>query len=246
MKQLRFFTLSICAIALSSCQAMDGLVQDIDSLDLPSLSMSESSTDQLIYDGKCPHVEIVEELRAFNDFTDLSDPGDYNLISRATIAKIDTACSYDQRSVTVDLKMAFEGQLGPRAKTSASDKPFFSYPFFVAVTGAGGDILAKEIFAASMTYPAGENRQTYHENMRQIIPVESRDRGARYKILVGFQLNPDQLAYNRHKEKQSDIAIQASQPKPEAIQIKKMEQDKEAMAKKAANKGNPIDITNQP
>jgi len=193
---------------------MDGFMSDMDSLDLPSLSMSEDSPESLIYDGHCPSVEVVNELRDLYEFTNRNEPQQQNMISRATIAKIETACQNSENAVTVDLKMAFEGTLGPRGRSSTQEKPFFSYPFFVAVTSANGRILAKEIFAANITYEAGKDYQTYYENMRQIIPIEARDSGNRYKILVGFQLGPDQLTYNRAKMTSKPALLEGNEIQP--------------------------------
>ncbi|MAI62974.1 MAG: hypothetical protein CBB87_10935 [Micavibrio sp. TMED27] len=209
MKPFKHLVLAAALISLSACQTLDGIVADFDKLEIPSMTMSESDADQLVYDGTCPSIEVVNELRQLNEFTNPYDQVDHNLISRATITNIETACSHAKTNVTIDMKMAFEGMLGPRARRTANDKPFFSYPFFVAVTDAGGNILAKEIFAANMTYGAGQNRQTYYEKMRQIIPVENRAAANRFKILVGFQLDTDQLNYNRKKIKETEKPLNA-------------------------------------
>jgi hypothetical protein len=198
MKKL--ILLSTALLTLSACKTMEALVEDVDSFNLPAmLPGHETTADALVLEGQCPQIEVLEELRSYDDFADQVDPSESTLISRVNIARFNTACNQDVRTVTVDLKINFEGMLGPRGRGSASDKPFFSYPFFVAIAGPNGKVLSKEIFAASITYPPGANRQNYSENMRFILPVENRDQGARQKILVGFQLSPDQLAYNRKR-----------------------------------------------
>ena len=244
MKELRLIALTLCVSLIAACQTVDGFIEDIDSLQLPALSQTENQTRELIYEGKCPRVEAVEDLSAISEFSNLADPSQYNLISSAHIAKVETACSYNERAVTVDLKMVFEGNLGPHGRTSPSNKPYFSYPFFVAVTSPGGEILAKEVFAASMTYEAGSNRQTYHESMRQIIPVESQDRGARYKILVGFQLNPDQLAFNRKNLKTEKLIEEAAEIQPTMLETTTQEAAQQSV-QTLPRRGNPIDITGQ-
>ncbi|MCB1650555.1 MAG: hypothetical protein KDI46_00720 [Alphaproteobacteria bacterium] len=239
MKQLRFLLLAgFTSLVLMSCQTMQGIRDDLYSLDVPT--SLDSSPDNLTYQGRCPSVELVEELRAYNEFTDDTDPGDYNLVSRANIAKINTSCGYDTRSVTVDLKIAFEGTLGPRGRNSASDKPYFSYPFFVAIASPGGNILAKEIFAAPMTYKPGQNRQTYYENMRQIIPVDTHEHGAGYKILLGFQLSPEQLAYNRKKIRARQAAELFEGDNGQKIKTIKIQEDTAPIN----NNGAPINLTN--
>lgn len=198
MKQLRFLAFSLCIFALSACDTMDGIMSDLGDIEMPTLSSdSEPESEQFVVSASCPNAKVVEELGTINEFMDISDLADYNLVSSVEITGLESSCTYSDTSMTVDLKLAFEGNLGPRARQQSGDTPFFSYPFFVAVTSPRGDILAKEIFAASMTYESGQNRQNYYESLRQIIPVDSRSDGARHKVLVGFQLSQDQLAYNR-------------------------------------------------
>lgn len=95
------------------------------------------------------------------------------------------------------MKLIFNGKLGPKGREKVSDKPFFSYPYFVAVTSPGGKIMAKEIFAASMTYGSHESTHSYFEKLREVIPISSKENAKNYKILIGFQVTKDQLAYNR-------------------------------------------------
>lgn len=194
--------LSCAILSLSACKTAEGLLADVDSWDLPSaLSMSESSPEGLVLNGNCPAVEVMPELSSYSDFADDSSTRDNLLVSRARITNVQTACDFDKNSVTVDLKTRFEGTLGPQGRMSASDKPYFSYPFFVAVADGSGHVLTKEVYAAAITYPQGKNQHGYNENMRFILPMENRNQGRNQKILLGFQLTPDQLAFNRKQLK---------------------------------------------
>jgi hypothetical protein len=198
MKYIKFLTLTASIALLSACQAVDGTLADL-GVDQPVFESTAQipPSEDLIGGGKCPRVRIVNELSALSEFTNMDRPREDQLISRAHVGTVDAACEYGPKSVTVDLQLAFESVLGPEARVTATDKPFFSYPFFVAVSEPGGEILAKEIFAAAMTFPPGQNRQTYTEKLRQIIPAPNQERGARYQVVVGFQLSEEQLKYNR-------------------------------------------------
>lgn len=175
-------------------------MEDFGELDIPLVS-APSATDprseQFVVSGNCPTVEIVNELSMLSEYMDVANPQADNLLSSVHLSQAESDCTYSGKNATVDIKLAFEGMLGPRGRTSASDKPFFSYPFFVAVTAPDGKILAKEVFGASMTYGTDQDTQTYYESLRQIIPIADPARGARYKVLVGFQLSQDQLNQNR-------------------------------------------------
>ena len=155
-----------------------------------------ASSGGLRIDDGCPTVQIVDELSSLSEFTG-STRTEPNLISRVNLNQVESSCAFIDGQIALDLRLAFEGALGPKAKKSSSDKPLFSYPFFVAVTNPSGVILAKEIFSASMTYERNEDSHTYFENMRQLIPISDRENAHRYKVMLGFQLSEEQLKYNR-------------------------------------------------
>lgn len=240
MKDFRYFALLACVLTLPACETMDGFVKDLDSLNLPAMSMSESGPDQLVYNSNCPEVEVVKDLRTATEFGNSGDMSPANILSRIDLVRADSACAYDEKTVTVDLNLSFSGT---RSNTSAN-KTFMTYPFFVAVTSPSGDILAKEIFSANMTYEAGETTKTYFDKMRQIIPVENQSRGSRHKILVGFQLNPDQLSFNRQTAKKEALLEDKIEQTPTVFEQQAQDAMQDA-AQQNINRGNPIDITGQ-
>jgi len=191
MKKLHLLALLSCVSALGACNTVDGLVEDIKFMDWTAGSgPSASKAENFLSDG-CPAAGAVPELANFVEFVDPARPSIQTVVSSARIGTIQSKCDYGSQSVTVDIRLAFEGAQGASGTGGTQ-----SYPFFVAVTSPNGAILAKEVFAANMNYSSG-NRQTYFESMRQIIPIINKDAGVHYKVLAGFQLSPEQLAYNR-------------------------------------------------
>jgi hypothetical protein len=216
MKQLRLCVLGFAVLFLPSCQAVQDMTADLQDVDMPSLSSSEPQAEEFLLQGNCPSTEVVKELDVLNEFTDANNPVAANLISRTAITDVKSTCSFGEKSMTVDLKVAFDGVIGPQ---SALRNGNFNYPFFVAVTAPNGDILAKEVFSAPLSFDGGLTRSTYHESLRQIIPVYNPEQGPRYKVLVGFQLTPEQLAYNRLViEKQKEAARLAAEAAKKAAQ----------------------------
>lgn len=199
MKHTKHITLFLCLISLSACQTLTSLQDDVSDLaagELPPTHMIGGKTEALLA-SPCPQVELVSDLSSLSDFTNPNKPVEKNLISRVNLNSAASTCKLASKSAIVDLTLIFDGVLGKKGRQKSSDKPFFSYPFFVAVTAPNGKIMAKEIFAASLTYGANENKHTYFEKLRQIIPIKNKVHANRYKVLIGFQVTPDQLAYNR-------------------------------------------------
>lgn len=171
-------------------------VSDLANGGLPPTHIIAGKTETLL-SSPCPQVELVSDLSSLSDFSTPNQPSENNLISRVNLNSAESTCKLASKSAIVDLTLIFNGVLGKKGKLKPSDKPFFSYPFFVAVTAPNGKIMAKEIFAASLTYGANENKHTYFEKLRQIIPIKNKSHANRYKVLIGFQVTPDQLEYNR-------------------------------------------------
>ncbi len=224
-----------CVLGLAACtNTINGFVEDIKFHDwMANAGPPGSTSENLLADG-CPKTDVVPDLGSFTEFTDNTKPGARNLVSTARISAIESKCQYSSQSVTVDIRLAFDGTLGPAGRSGAGGgNPTFSYPFFVAVTSPAGTILAKEVFAANMMYNTGTDTQTYSETMRQIIPVPSKQAGGHYKILAGFQLAPEQLNYNRAVIAADDAARREKE---------KIRKAADAAAKKNASTEPPAEV----
>lgn len=210
MKPLPILVFALALLILPGCQTMQTMMDDVrnSSLFQPFDGQDDESEQKVAVQNEqkfrapfsdfCPKVEVVDELSSLSEFTDMSMPEPYNLISRVNLSQVESSCTHEDNTIVVDIKLAFESTLGPQGRQSSDDQPFFSYPFFVAVLDPGGEIMAKEVFSASMTYNPGEERHTYFESLRQIIPHEgSKHQASLHQVLLGFQLNQAQLDYNR-------------------------------------------------
>lgn len=214
MNHWKHAALLFCVLTLAACQTMRAVQEDIGNLPNTSLTAEDQSKKLL---GSCPVVEIVQDLAVYSDFAAATTSAE-NLVSSVGMARTQTTCGTNKRSVTVDIGVAFDGVLGPRGRQSSGDKPFFTYPYFVAVTDPSGRIMAKEIFAASLTFEPGEDRHVHEEKLRHIIPLENPSNAGGYRVLIGFQLSPDQLEYNRMAIKQAKAQSAASAATQEKLQ----------------------------
>lgn len=199
MKLTKFLLTGMSLCLLAGCQTMDNFLEDVNTLaekgtNMPQLETAYDESTPSI-ENRCPRIQIVDELSSFSEFT--NGTNEKNLVSRVNLHQVESSCSIQRKQVSLDLKLAFNGSLGPKAKLRNNDKPFFSYPFFIAVTNQNGVILAKEVFAASMTYERDEDTHIYYENLRQLIPIGSSDQAKSYTVMLGFQLTKEQLEYNR-------------------------------------------------
>lgn len=202
-------------LILPGCaETVDGMVDDVNrGLEIGRAeARGLKGSDRLLTDS-CPAIQIVDDLGTLSDFTDENRMILENMITEIKIQKGKSGCELANSSATVDMTLKFVGTLGQKARQKPSDKPFLTYPFFVAVTGPNGKIMAKEVFAISMSFEPGETTRTHTEYLRQIIPIKGPEVAFQYQVLVGFQLSPEQLAYNRRALAPGNVPIPKRKPR---------------------------------
>lgn len=152
----------------------------------------------------CPEVKIIDDLGVLREYTDNANPSSDTLVSSAIMDVSHKSCLYnkDHNSVVLQLTISISGELGKRARIFKGDKPNFSYPYFVGVADKYDNIVAKEIFAASVEYASTQTTIVHEEIVRQIIYLEAPEDGTDYTVLLGFQLTEEQLEHNRAMKEQ--------------------------------------------
>lgn len=183
-------------IALAGCQTLERAGSFIPSFDLPSFNPEKEGRVTIIPQGDCPAVSRVAELSSLYQFANPARPSDSARISESHITRVTSKCTKTRGNLRLDINVTFDGGLGPKARARPGDKPSFAYPYFVAITNDKNQILSKEIFAVTFDYDAKSNMQMQSETLSQMVPIAGDDPKT-YRILIGFQLSPEELAYNR-------------------------------------------------
>ena len=215
-KRRSLLALSI-AMAVSGCSTVAGLKQDLASgydavagTFTKQVDPVEEEKKKLpVYDGTCPPATIRPDLQRLVEFYDPKNPTDATRISEATIDAIVNTCRAQGDGIVMQIDLALTGRTGPKARSKSSDKPSFAYPYFVAVTDAQGNVISKEIFAASLAFGADQNKVSQNETIFQNMPVPDTAQGQSYSVIIGFQLTPEQLAYNEQHPAAATDADQA-------------------------------------
>lgn len=202
-----FFLITTCALTLSACQTWDGLKNDLGALKtttsekIATLKRTDNAQSTVIDASVCPAIIIDPQLDSMSEFMDMNETDENNLISRAFITETISECDVNDSTLDMKLELSFKSELGPKARAKDSDQPFFAYPYFISVTDADGQELAKEIFAASITYEKGQNAVELIETINQSLPLNEDGSASAYQIHIGFQLTDEQLFYNASTDK---------------------------------------------
>ena len=118
-----------------------------------------------------------------------------NIGFTAEILSVHGLCSYRGDSpidMTMDIDMAF-------GRGPAADGEEHVYRYWVAVTRTNVGPLAKEYFDVPVKFEKGEQRVFHTEKMKKIIipRANATVAGPAFEVLVGYELTPDELAFNR-------------------------------------------------
>lgn len=96
--------------------------------------------------------------------------------------------------ITMEIEIDFAFGRGPKAEGMSH-----SYPVFVTVTRRDKTVLAKEKFDMNITFEEGKDIVRQTETVPGIVIPRANETvsGSNFEVIVGFDLTPEQLAYNR-------------------------------------------------
>lgn len=175
MIPIRHFASGVLCFALLACSSGP---TDIDSLTNPA---------------PCPQASVLFDAARFVNFH--GGDGIQNVGFTAEIAGVRSLCQYGEgEPIISDLEIEFAFGRGASASGSS-----YTYPYFVAVTRRGTAVIAKETFAIEAQFSSGRNIAYGSDRIRRITIPRANDRieGQNFEIVVGFELNQDQLDWNR-------------------------------------------------
>ncbi len=146
----------------------------------------------------CPRAFLPSDTAQLTEFSpkgrDLTD-----VVFEAGMEGYKGECSYDLDDKEVDILISpqFTAQMGPAATDRTQH-----LQYFVALKDPAGNFVQKSVFDVNLTFPKDANRVRYtDEQVALHVPLDDVNAGPNYEIYMGFQLNHDQLDYNRRFEK---------------------------------------------
>ncbi len=115
-----------------------------------------------------------------------------DVVSEAEIVNILVQCKYDPKGVTVDLQVAIAGGRGPADRARVAD-----FDYFVAIIDPKQNVVQKQPFRVRFEFTDNRTRLGMIEELEPRVPLSDAFDGPKYQLMVGFQLSPDELAWNR-------------------------------------------------
>ena len=164
-----------------------------------TLGLTSPSPDELVADTgpTCPSTAVLSDavtVTKLKPGTQAALPNPANIAFSAEMSQAKLDCDYDRSAnkLSVDLSFAVKAARGPAA---AGPDP--QVDFFVAVVDADNAIVKKIVYHGQADL-GGRASNVYTQNVKNFaVPLGMDKRPYDYEILTGFQLTPDELAYNR-------------------------------------------------
>lgn len=163
-----------------------------------ALGMSLAGASCSLFDSTpqhpCPQVGVPRDAATLTRFRpgqgrDLTD-----VIFDARVQDVKLSCTYNSDGADVDLLVVLRVDRGP-----ASQERSATVPYFVAITDPQRHVLAKQVFTKTLAFPPNVSRVTDSDESEELIPLPKGKSAQRYGVVVGMQLTPDELKYNRDK-----------------------------------------------
>lgn len=144
----------------------------------------------------CPRASIISDGATVTRFREGTGRDLTDVVVKGEIVDVAVDCNYDRRGVDVALQVAIAATRGPADRNRVAD-----FEYFVAVTDPQRNILAKEVFQVRLQFPPNAQRTGTVDEIEPRIPLKNRDEGVDYQIIVGFQLTPEEMEWNRSQKR---------------------------------------------
>jgi hypothetical protein len=139
----------------------------------------------------CPTVAIVPQLAQASKFD--GDGSGYSALSyTASLSGLTSHCTFQDSGIAIDATFKLMAQQGPKGQGGTVD-----FPYFVAVLDPAGTVLQKSLFPAPLTLTAQQARIGSKESFHDFIPLADQSAAGAYAVVIGFQLDPRQVQFNR-------------------------------------------------
>ncbi len=142
----------------------------------------------------CPETSVRPDAADLTRFqgtgTDLTD-----MVVDGRITRPTGKCALDDAThLRTILNVNLELTRGPASKSRTVD-----VTYFVAVL-KGDTILAKQEYRVPTEFPSNTDHvRLAGDEIDLVLPVTEKVSGAAYRVLIGFQLTPEELAFNRRR-----------------------------------------------
>lgn len=145
-------------------------------------------------DGPCPFVKVLYEAARYHEFKDGREALS-NAAWTGQINGVSSDCAYlGDEPIETGINIGFSLGRGPMAEGQTK-----VYRYWVAVTTRNDAVITKQYFDLPVTFEGDNPRQEVNATIGSIVipRADASVSGDQFEILVGFDVTPQMVAFNR-------------------------------------------------
>lgn len=157
--------------------------------------------------GPCSRAMILGDAQQLVQFRDGPGRDILDMSYSGHLTRVYADCVYDMNKdrtgvMAVKVYVAIEAERGP-----ANRDRIARYRYFVTLTDAKREPVAKNVFELTATFPGNVARVVLTDDTVEMkVPIRAGQSGHEFTIFVGFQLSDDQLEFNRRARLEQERA----------------------------------------
>jgi len=193
---MKRFVLALCLLPLlSACEMTDKM----------AASFRGKPEEHAAALPSCPETGVMQEADRIPVFYGASGkPKAADVAATGVLGRLTGACSFDEPGVAeLEVTINFAAEKGPKGVALRKQ----SLPYFIAVLSPDETVLQRQAFSTKVDFDNADKGFASEEHDIRV-PVSAKEAAGAYKVVVGFQLTPEQLAYNRENGAKDNAAQQ--------------------------------------
>jgi hypothetical protein len=147
----------------------------------------------------CPRISILGAAATLSKFRPGPGRDLIDVLYEGVLTNVTGSCAYADggkranRTLSMEVALVVTAARGPANRDGRA-----TFPYFVGITDSSRNVLNKQRFSVTVTFPGNRNRLVITDNPVTLeIPVKAGQGGQDFQIFVGFQLSREELEYNR-------------------------------------------------
>lgn len=144
---------------------------------------------------KCPAVFILDDAKDLTRFKPGPGRDITDILFEAEIVNFVGDCDYDEGEAEIKLSVQIRVERGPANKARQ-----VGFDYFVAIPEFQSQSEGKSVFKVTGEFEGNRTRMLYQDDLDMTIPVKAPTDGAALEIILGFQLTPEELKFNRSRK----------------------------------------------
>ena len=144
--------------------------------------------------GPCPYVKVLYDAARYVELKDNKETASA-VGYTGEIEGLSSGCAYKSADpIKVQVELLFGLGKGPTAGSSQH-----TYRYWVAVTDRNQEVINKEYFNLPVTFAPGQDRAMITDKIQGIVIPRTKATvsGANFEVLIGFDVTPEMVAFNR-------------------------------------------------